>query len=598
MDFFERQDKARKNTKALVLYFFVAVVLIIAAVYLACLLIFAGVSAKAHRQGQGPQIVLWNPEILLWAAGGALTVIICGSVYKLAALSGGGKTVAESLGGRPVQPNTTDLNERKLLNVVEEMALASGVPVPQVYVLDQEQGINAFAAGYTPSDAVIGVTRGAIQTLTRDELQGVIAHEFSHILNGDMRLNIRLIGIIFGILCLAIIGRILIRTRGRKNPLPLLGLALIIIGWVGVFFGRLIQAAVSRQREFLADASAVQFTRNPPGLSGALQKIGGLAFGSKLESEHAEEASHMFFGNGMGKSFFNAMATHPPLKERIQAIDPSWDGKYPRVALAEPERAVEQLLKKPRGWGMPPILPLPGAQAAAAGFAPQTARPQTVRPQTVLPSLGKPTPMHLRYAEELRNSFPESVKLAARDPLSATALTYALVLSDDETLRANQLKELAQKTSPSVYEKITQLWPEVASVSARTYLPLIELTIPALRHLRLDEFQQFSRACLNSCSKKSSSVTSSRNSARCAAPSSNTTRFVRSYRIAECCFRRWRRSAATRTLKSRDRFARARRICVRRTETFRCCRAISARWNRLTPRSIVSRSQCLKSKRI
>ena len=195
-------------------------------------------------------------------------------------MSSGGSAVAESLGGRLVDSNTRDPHERKLLNVVEEMAIASGVPMPQVYVLDDEPGINAFAAGHTPSDAAVAVTRGCIATLTRDELQGVIGHEFSHILNGDMRLNLRLMGIIFGILCLAVIGRILLSSRSGnskdKNPLPLLGLALLILGWIGVFFGRLIQAAVSRQREFLADASSVQFTRNPGGLSGALQKIGAV----------------------------------------------------------------------------------------------------------------------------------------------------------------------------------------------------------------------------------------------------------------------------------------------------------------------------------
>src|SRR5882762_4166566 len=303
MDFFERQDKARKSTKVLVFYFALAVMCIMAAVYFACLMIFAGASAKAHRYGGGPEIALWNPQVFLFAAAGTLAVVACGSLYKISALSSGG-AVAESLGGRLVNPNTTDADERKLRNVVEEMALASGVPVPQVYVMDEESGINAFAAGHSPSDAAVCVTRGCMKLLKRDELQGVIGHEFSHILNGDMRLNLRLMGVIFGILCLAIIGRVLIRTRGKKNPLPLLGLALIIIGWVGVLFGRLIQAAVSRQREFLADASAVQFTRNPSGLAGALKKIGGIAGGSQLQSDRAEEASHLFFANGLKSRLF------------------------------------------------------------------------------------------------------------------------------------------------------------------------------------------------------------------------------------------------------------------------------------------------------
>src|SRR5204863_3999046 len=258
-----------------------------------------------------------------WVTIGTLAVILIGSVFKTLQLARGGSAVAELLDGRLINSNTSDADERKLLNVVEEMSIASGIPVPQIYVMEGEPGINAFAAGHSASDAAISVTRGCMTMLTRDELQGVVAHEFSHLLNGDMKLNLRLMGLIFGILCLTVIGRVLIRTRGKKNPLPLLGLALIIIGWVGVLFGRLIQAAVSRQREFLADASAVQFTRNPSGLANALKKIGGIAEGSELQSHRAEEASHFFFANGLKSGFFG-FATHPPLIERIRALDPSF----------------------------------------------------------------------------------------------------------------------------------------------------------------------------------------------------------------------------------------------------------------------------------
>src|SRR6185503_13982936 len=223
---------------------------------------------------------------LLWATIGTLVVILIGSVFRTLQLARGGSAVAELLDGRLINSNTSDADERKLLNVVEEMSIASGVPVPQVYVMDDEAGINAFAAGHSASDAAVSVTRGCMKLLSRDELQGVIGHEFSHILNGDMQLNLRLMGLVFGIVCLTVIGRILIQARRTKYPMPLVGLALIVIGWAGVFFGRLIQAAVSRQREFLADASAVQFTRNPSGLAEALQKIGRYSYGSKLESEH------------------------------------------------------------------------------------------------------------------------------------------------------------------------------------------------------------------------------------------------------------------------------------------------------------------------
>ncbi|MCL4797761.1 MAG: M48 family metallopeptidase [Bryobacteraceae bacterium] len=346
MDFFEHQDKARKNTKLLVVYFVLALVCIIASVYIASLTIFYGAEQQAGEPAR--DLVLWDPGLFLKVVLGTLGVVVLGSLYKTAVLRKGGSAVAESLGGRLVDSNTTNPDERKLWNVIEEMAIASGVPVPKIFVLDNEAGINAFAAGHSPSDAAIGVTRGCMTLLNRDELQGVIAHEFSHILNGDMRLNLRVMGVIFGILCLAVIGRILLYSRGRgrdKNPMMLLGLALIVIGAIGVFFGRLIQAALSRQREFLADASSVQFTRNPAGLSGALQKIGGA--GSQLESPHTAEASHMFFGNGLSKPFLGMLATHPPLDERIRAIDPGWDGRFREGGVTAAE--AEQLKQNLRG---------------------------------------------------------------------------------------------------------------------------------------------------------------------------------------------------------------------------------------------------------
>lgn len=491
MDFFEHQDKARKNTKVLVVYFVIAVACIIASVYLASLLIFYGANAKQQPGAPPPELVLWDPKLFLYVALGTLGVVAVGSLYKTAALTKGGSAVAESLGGRLVNPNTTHPDERKLRNVIEEMAIAAGVPVPKIYVLDDEKGINAFAAGHAPGDAAIGVTRGCMTLLNRDELQGVIGHEFSHILNGDMRLNLRIMGVIFGILCLAVIGRVLIYSRGGRdrNPLMLLGLALIVIGAIGVFFGRLIQAALSRQREFLADASAVQFTRNPAGLSGALQKIGGV--GSQVESAHAGEASHMFFGNGLGKPFLGALATHPPLDERIRAIDPGWDGKFKNASVKSVEAESSRGPAKPASSRSPfPTIPgMPGARAGDAGFA-----TNAVLMGAVLPNLGKPTPLHLRYAEELRNSFPEKVQSAAREPLDATALIYAMLLSLDEALRAKQLTELAKRAAPGVGETTAALWPEVAPIASRARLPLVNLALPALRQLRPDECEQFSQA--------------------------------------------------------------------------------------------------------
>src|SRR6056297_2305293 len=292
MDFFEHQEQARRKTGVLIFYFILAVVGIIAAVYLLSVLLFVFLDDGTQPLEASS---LWRPEMLLYSAGGTALIIFLTSAYKTAQLSGGGEVVARELGGREIDLNTTDFHERRLLNVVEEMAIASGVPVPTIFVMDREDSINAFAAGKTPSDAVIGVTRGCMTLLTRDELQGVIAHEFSHILNGDMRLNIRLMSILFGILFLALMGELILRfgVRGSMHSgrregagaaliMLVAGLGLLAIGYIGNFFGNLIKASVSRQREFLADASAVQFTRNPEGLAGALIKIGGLESGSEV----------------------------------------------------------------------------------------------------------------------------------------------------------------------------------------------------------------------------------------------------------------------------------------------------------------------------
>lgn len=295
-DFFQQQDSARRKTVQLVVYFILAIVILIALVY--ALLLGLGV------HGGVESVSWWQPELLLLVAAGVGVIVGGASVFKVARLASGGQAVALMMGGKEVPGTTTDAREKRLLNVVEEMALAAGVPVPPVYVLE-EPGINAFAAGYAPGDAVVAVSRGAVNYLTRDELQGVVAHEFSHILNGDMRLNIRPIGLIFGIMALSIIGRILLltsrgRASSREDPrariaLVLLGLAVFVLGLVGAYFGRLIMAAVSRQHEYLADASAVQFTRNPDGIGGALKKIGGLAEGSRVNNPQGRRGrSHVF----------------------------------------------------------------------------------------------------------------------------------------------------------------------------------------------------------------------------------------------------------------------------------------------------------------
>ncbi|MDH3981856.1 MAG: M48 family metalloprotease, partial [Kiritimatiellaceae bacterium] len=309
MDFFAQQDKARKNTGILLLYFFLAILATVLLVYflpLYGLHIYRGNTAPPGTAPLG----WWYPEVFMWVCGGTLMVILTGASLKIIELrQGGGRMVAEMLGGKEILPNTDDFFERRLRNVVEEMAIASGTPVPPVYVMQGEKGINAFAAGFTVSDSVVAVTYGTMTGLTRDELQGVVAHEFSHVLNNDMAMNIRLMGILHGLLMIALAGQLILRVgvysgggRDRKGggiPILAIAICLIIVGYVGVLCANLIKASVSRSRERLADASAVQFTRNPAGLASALKKIGGLSYGSRMRNPRATETSHMFFGSGV-----------------------------------------------------------------------------------------------------------------------------------------------------------------------------------------------------------------------------------------------------------------------------------------------------------
>ncbi len=498
MDFFQRQETARRHTKLLEVYFALAVISIVVMVYLVAALFMNvrghRVSRYSYSYGQeaGPADSWWDPK--LFAEVSVLTVafILCGSAYKTMQLSGGGSVVAEMLGGRSVDAHTTDPDERKLLDVVEEMAIASGTPVPHVYVLDGERGINAFAAGHAAGDMVICATRGCVKHLTRDELQGVIGHEFSHILNQDTKLNLRLMGLIFGILCLALFGRILLYTRGGgrdRNALPLVGLLLLLIGSSGVFFAKLIKSAISRQREFLADASSVQFTRNPEGLAGALKKVGGA--GSRIEDPNAEDASHFFFANGMAESFSGMFSTHPPLEERIRALEPNWDGKF----IALDFRAEDQDDAGRRAGPAPPKIgaarlgDLLGGRAMGPAMMPITAATAGA-----LLAAGAPTQRHLDYAADLKNNLPPALVSAAREPMSAAALIYALLLSKDEAQRNRQLAQLQKQTAPGITTEITRLLPEVAKLDSRARLPLASLTMTALRRLSAPQYGEFSKA--------------------------------------------------------------------------------------------------------
>lgn len=523
MNFFEHQDFARKRTGRLVYLFAAAVIAIVLTVYLliATLLTFSGETKNKPIDYRK----LWNPELFLGtlvAVGGVITL---GSVYRSASLKSGGKNVAEMLGGRLLDPSTRDLQERRLLNVVEEMALASGMPVPPVYLMDNESGVNAFAAGYTPADAVIGVTRGTVESLTRDELQGVIAHEYSHILNGDMRLNIRLIGVLYGILLLSMIGYLVMRMIGSSSNSSrrsssddkkgggaaaffLFGLGLYVIGYIGVFFGHLIKSAVSRQREYLADASAVQFTRNPDGIAGALKKIGAL--GSRIRNEQAEQASHMFFGNGLKPSFLNMLSTHPPLIDRIQRIQPTFDGDFSKEKLVWP--AAEEVSAPPEkkkksaskgspfggvfGQAMGAGGVLAGFDGGAAGGTATESGSRRLSATGAVKNIGEPSSKHFVFAATLLEQMPEDLTDALHDPIGATQVIYALLLLADPTDDEPGLRLIASMIDQATAEEARRLVELVAPLGAPARLPMAQIAMSALRRLTPAQFDLFRKTAV------------------------------------------------------------------------------------------------------
>ena len=433
MDFFASQDAARKKTGLLLFYFALAVIIIIIAIYLAISFFFFYQESKT---GQFAPAGIWDLELFGSVAGGTLLVVIRGSLYKISILRSGGAGVAEMLGGKLIPSSTNDFLEKRLLNIVEEMAIASGVPVPPVYLMEKERGINAFAAGFTLDDAVMGITRGALETLNREELQGVVAHEFSHILNGDMWLDLKLVGFLHGILLIALIGRSILhgssRSRNNKNSggAALFGLVLLLLGYIGVFFGKLIKSGVSRQREYLADASAVQFTRNPHGLAGALKKIGGLTAGSLVHHNKAEEISHMFFSNGLRSSWLGAFSTHPPLADRITRLDPAFKGKYPNVIRDQGKDVKDKTGKiKSRMEEQQPTGQVPkGAAVIALAILASD-------PKNITQDIGTPLREYMEYARRLLDSLPTKVREAASDPFGARAVIYGLLLDQDERIR-------------------------------------------------------------------------------------------------------------------------------------------------------------------
>ncbi|MEW6669956.1 MAG: M48 family metallopeptidase [Thermodesulfobacteriota bacterium] len=481
MDFFEHQEAARRRTSLLTLYFILAVFFIICGVYAAIV--------TAWHLTEERTAVVWDPALFGGVALGVVVIVVIGSLYKTMVLSKGGEAVARMLGATPVDPGTKDPEARRLLNVVEEMSIASGIRIPKVYALQAEKGINAFAAGLTPDAAVVAVTRGSMTMLSRDELQGIVAHEFSHILNGDMRINIRLIGIIHGILVIGLIGRAILRGMSSRSsrsdskkggggiPVFVLGLLLTLVGYIGVFFGNLIKAAVSRQREFLADAAAVQFTRNPSGIAGALKKILGLKAGARIGNRHAEEASHLYFANGLGEAFLKLLSTHPPLEERIRRIEPSFRG------LAEKDRAAE---------GAPEM----AFAGAGAGFFPpalwETGGHRVhIPPARLAGTVGAPQPDHLAYAEKMISDLPAALAEEVRDPSGAAAVVYALLISPEEKARAEQIRLIETRADPVVFRRTRMLLPTVESVGRGYRLPLADLALSGLKGLTRDQYKGF-----------------------------------------------------------------------------------------------------------
>jgi Zn-dependent protease with chaperone function len=470
MNFFEHQDRARRHSRRLVLLFILAVVAIIAAVNLLILAVF-GYADLPDADFLSRDFLRRHADILIWTTLITGGIIGGASLSRSMALRSGGGAVAQQLGGTLVEPDTNDPLRRRLRNVVEEMAIASGVPVPEIYVLDKEEGINAFAAGYSPSDAAIAVTRGTLENLSRDELQGVVAHEFAHILNGDMRLNIRLIGLLFGILVMTVIGRRVMfsmRYSGRNRNaggIVALALALMLIGYIGLFFGRMIKASVSRQRELLADASAVQFTRQPEGIAGALKKIGATQAGSVLETD-TEEVGHMLFGRGMSSQLF---ATHPPLVARIRAIEPGFDPK-------EFERVRERMQRHAEA----------SRAAAEQQAAPETGRPRgpggkLLEPGELIEQIGRPGFGQVVAAALLAAAIPRPLERAAHSSEWAPEVLCYLLMDPDAEIRQKQMLMVAEALGAESERQVRALLQAQPALPEEQRLPLLEITFPALR---------------------------------------------------------------------------------------------------------------------
>ncbi len=456
MDFFHHQDTARQRTGLLVMLFTLAVLAITGLVSVISIGIYFYFTGEPFTT----QSII---SYCLLSFVGVLLVVSISSFIRLSELNAnGGRGVAESIGGKLISTDTSNAKHRQLLNVVEEMSIASGIPVPPVYVMAEEHGINAFAAGMSIDDAVIGVTQGALDAFSRDELQGVIAHEFSHILNGDMRLNTRLIGALFGITCIAHFGHLILdnsnstrhvsRSSSDSNKgfavIILIAIVCLVLGWLGTLFGNMIKAAISRQREFLADASAVQFTRNDQGIAGALKKIGSNVQGSTLNTKASDEMSHMMFGQSKLSGFSGLFATHPPLDERIRRIEPNWDGIY-----AQHSHAQSTAFDNEQVSGF-----------AVGGGSPAS---QSASPSEQLSETG----------QQLISQLPPELVDIAREPYSARFVAFALIFDGSDIQR-----EMIKSYVPLASQSTLLPWLDY-DLPLHLRFPLLELALPALKSL-------------------------------------------------------------------------------------------------------------------
>ena len=476
--FFENQHLARRNTRVMVLLFLLAVVAVVVAVDLVCAAAYLSYIDIRPGTPYSAMVRLVPRALYIWASVATAALILVVSIVNVTKLGGGGDAVAQMVGARRVASGTGDALERRLLNVVEEMAIAAGVRVPAVYVMDSERGINAFAAGWDASNAVVAVTRGTLEALTRDELQGVIGHEFSHILNGDVRLNLRMIGVLAGILFIGSIGQFVMRnvreSRDSKGggQIFLVGLALFIVGYVGLFFARLIKAAVSRQREFLADASSVQFTRNPDGIAGALDQIRSSGAGALISGRYAEDMSHMFFGQSVRLWLGGIFDTHPPLDERIRRINPRFQ--------ATPYRKARAPAAEP---------PAVGGSAAFAGAAQQATgrRPgdlgtpwgRSAGDSAKL--VGTLNASKIDYATRLLASLPAGLRESLRDADGARAATIALLLAPKEEVMRGQLQAMHAAGLGAIAERAAAAVSLTRGLGPAYHLALVDLALPALK---------------------------------------------------------------------------------------------------------------------